>query len=461
MRIALDARKLHDFGIGTYIRNLVRELALLDPTTEYVLFARPADLAEVAATGTNVRAVAEKAGPYSIGEQWRLPLAARRAGADLFHAPHYVLPPLIPGPTVVTIHDCIHLRFPQNLPSRAAWVYAHTMIRVAARKASRILTVSEASKRDILHYTGVHPEKVVVIHNGLDARFATAPDDEALERVRTRFDLSHPFVLYVGNIKPHKNLERLIEAFALARAGGPDDLRLVVIGDEISKYPGCASRCIVIASTSTCGSSASSRRRHWWPSTGWPGPSCSRRCTRASACRRSRRWPISPRWSPPTCRRCPRWWATPPCWSIRTTATPIADGIRRVVSDEALRQQLIARGRLRVQEFSWRKAAARTLERLSRRAELTVMRVALVHDWLTGMRGGEKALEQIAALFPGADIFTLVHVPGSVSPALEAPSDPHRVHPAAALRRPRVSALPAALSGGDRTPRPDAGSTWW
>ncbi len=52
-----------------------------------------------------------------------------------------------------------------------------------------------------------------------------------------RFDLSHPFVLYVGNIKPHKNLERLIEAFALARAGGPDDLRLVMIGDEISKYP--------------------------------------------------------------------------------------------------------------------------------------------------------------------------------------------------------------------------------
>ena len=119
MRIAIDARKLHDFGIGTYIRNLVHELALLDPASEYVLFALLV-IAEVAGAGVNVRGVAETAGAYSLAEQLRLPLAARRARADLYHAPHYVLPPLVPGPTVVTIHDCIHLRFPQYLPGPAA-----------------------------------------------------------------------------------------------------------------------------------------------------------------------------------------------------------------------------------------------------------------------------------------------------------------------------------------------------
>ncbi len=362
MRIALDARKLHDFGIGTYIRNLVRELALLDPTTEYVLFARPADVAEVAATGTNVRAVAEKARPYSIGEQWRLPLAARRAGADLFHAPHYVLPPLIPGPTVVTIHDCIHLRFPQHLPSRAAWVYAHTMIRVAARKASRILTVSEASKRDILHYTGVHPDKVIVIPNGLDARFATAPDEEALERVSTRFDLSHPFVLYVGNIKPHKNLERLIEAFALARAGGPDDLRLVVIGDEISKYPGLRQsvhrhrldkhvRFFGFQPAATLVAFYRLARVFVFPSLyegfGLPPLEAMANLTPVVTSNLS---------------SMPEVVGDAAVLVDPYDSHAIADGIRRVVGDEALRQQLIARGRLRVQEFSWRKAAARTLE---------------------------------------------------------------------------------------------------
>ena len=236
MRIAIDARKLHDFGIGTYIRNLVTELAAIDRTTDYVLFTRPDDVA-AAAAGPNFRAVAEPSRPYSIAEQWRVPRAVARAGADLLHEPHYVLPPLTRSRTVVTIHDCIHLRFPEYLPGRAAYAYAHTMIRLAARKADRVLTVSDASKRDILHYTGVAPEKVVVIHNGLDARFATDPDPEAVERVRQRFQLDHPFVLYVGNIKPHKNLARLIAAFAAMRADGPDGLKLVVIGDETSKHP--------------------------------------------------------------------------------------------------------------------------------------------------------------------------------------------------------------------------------
>jgi len=362
MRIAIDARKLHDFGIGTYIRNLVHELAALDPASEYVLLTRPADVADAAAAGANVRAVAEPARPYSVGEQLRVPLAARRLHADLFHAPHYVLPPFVPGPTVVTIHDCIHLRFPQYLPSRAAWVYAHTMIRLAARKATRILTVSDASRRDILHYTGVRPEKVVVVYNGLDARFATPPDDAALDRVRQRFDLSHPFVLYVGNIKPHKNLERLIEAFALARAGGPDDLRLVVIGDEISKYPGLRQmvhrhrldkhvRFFGFQPAPTLVAFYRLARAFVFPSLyegfGLPPLEAMANLTPVVTSNLS---------------SLPEVVGDAAVLVDPYDSASIADGIRRVVVDEALRARLIARGRVRVQEFSWRRAAARTLE---------------------------------------------------------------------------------------------------
>src|SRR5688572_19220804 len=126
VRIGIDARKLHDFGIGTYIRNLLRHLARIDRDTEYVLLCRPADGPALAALGENFRPVAETAGNYTIAEQVRIPFALRRERVTLFHAPHYVLPPLVTCRSVVTIHDCIHLMFPQYLSKRLAFGYART-----------------------------------------------------------------------------------------------------------------------------------------------------------------------------------------------------------------------------------------------------------------------------------------------------------------------------------------------
>lgn len=236
MRIGIDARKLHDFGIGTYIRNLLRQVSRLDHETEFVLLCRPDDSAALAALGPNFRPVTETSAPYSVSEQVRVPLALWRERVDLFHAPHYVLPPLVPCRSVVTIHDCIHLMFPQYLPNRLALRYARTSITLASRRATRVMTVSESSKRDILRFVDVPPEKIDVIHNAYDERFSQEPREEDVVRVRERYQLQNPFVLYVGNVKPHKNLERLIEAFHLIRSRGFDDLSLVLIGDDISKY---------------------------------------------------------------------------------------------------------------------------------------------------------------------------------------------------------------------------------
>jgi glycosyltransferase involved in cell wall biosynthesis len=236
VRIGIDARKLHDFGIGTYIRNLLRQLARLDRETEFVLFARPDDREGLAALGENFRVVAETSGNYSVSEQVKIPLAIRREGVTLFHAPHYVLPPLVTCRSVVTIHDCIHLMFPQYLPNRLAHTYARASISLAARRATRVLTVSESSKRDILRFVDAPADKIDVIYNAYDERFGVEPAAEEVVRVRERYQLHDEFVLYAGNVKPHKNLERLIEAFDLVRARGLDHLKLVLIGDEISKY---------------------------------------------------------------------------------------------------------------------------------------------------------------------------------------------------------------------------------
>ena len=238
MRIAIDARKIRYFGIGTYVRNLLRQLARQDETHDYVVFCREADWDAIDGLGPRIRPVVETAGNYSVAEQLALPIDLRREGADLFHAPHYVLPPLTPCRSVVTIHDCIHLRFPQYLPNRMGYAYARAQMWTATHKAARVMTVSEASKRDILRYFSVPESRIDVIYNAIDDRFWQEPTADDVMRVRDRYRLTDPFVLYAGNIKPHKNLERLIEAFQLMRQNDADlsNVQLLIIGDEISKY---------------------------------------------------------------------------------------------------------------------------------------------------------------------------------------------------------------------------------
>jgi glycosyltransferase involved in cell wall biosynthesis len=239
VRIAIDIRKYHDFGIGTYVRNLIHHLARIDQRTEYVLLCRPQDRDVIALPGPNFRLVPESAGPYSIAEQVRIPMALRREHADLFHSPHYVLPPLVHCRSVVTIHDCIHLMFPQYLPGRLAHAYAKTQMWTSAHRSDRVLTVSETSKQDILRRFRIPADKVTVVYNAIDERLTDPPAPEEFGRVRVRYQLKDPFALYVGNIKPHKNLERLIEAFhGLRQQPEFELLKLVIIGDEISKYQG-------------------------------------------------------------------------------------------------------------------------------------------------------------------------------------------------------------------------------
>lgn len=237
MRVAIDIRKLRDYGIGTYVRNIVTQIARLDTENEYLLISRPDDLEFTRTLGPNIRGVIGTAGNYSVREQFSIPAIVRRERADVFHAPHYVLPPLVSCPSVVTIHDCIHLMFPQYLPNKLAYTYARAFMWAATHRSTHVLTVSEASKRDILRFFRIPPDKITVAYNAIDARFDHAPAEDDMARVKERFQLHDPFVLYVGNIRPHKNVERLIEAFALVRTGPLANTKLLIIGDEISKYP--------------------------------------------------------------------------------------------------------------------------------------------------------------------------------------------------------------------------------
>jgi glycosyltransferase involved in cell wall biosynthesis len=238
MKIAIDARKWRDYGIGTYVRNLVRHLAHLDRETTYFLFCDRADQATLRDLAENFVPIVDGSSGYGIQEHVSIPLKVRRLGADLLHSPHYVLPLLARGRAVVTIHDCIHLLFPEYLPNRLAPRYAREMMGSAIRRSDLVLTVSEASRRDILSfYPSTSPDRVEVVPNAIDEAILKEPGEEEMERVRERYQIRGRFVLYAGNIKPHKNLERLIAAFGLLKQRpGHEDLKLLIIGDEVNKY---------------------------------------------------------------------------------------------------------------------------------------------------------------------------------------------------------------------------------
>lgn len=238
MHIAIDARKLHDYGIGTYIRNLLRQLARIDADSTYHVLCHPGDAVRVAEFGSNLRTVTTTVEPGSFSDQVTVPRVLRSIGAQVYHTPYAMLPVARVCPSVVTVHDCVNLTFPQYAPSRARQAMTRVRMWSAAHRSARILTVSESSKRDILRFFDIADTKVSVIPNAIDDRYSQPPAAEEVQRVRERFQLGGEFVLYAGNIRPHKNLVRLIEAVQQLRESARfEHLKLVIIGDEISKYP--------------------------------------------------------------------------------------------------------------------------------------------------------------------------------------------------------------------------------
>jgi glycosyltransferase involved in cell wall biosynthesis len=237
MKIAIDARKWKDYGIGTYVRNLCRHLARLDRETTYFVFCDKSDAPTLRDLGENLVPVPDDSRGYTLREHYSLPRHLSRLGVDLLHSPHYVLPLLWGGKAVVTVHDCIHLVFPEYLPSGALY-YARFMMGRAVTKSRLVFTDSEWSRRDILRFfPRVEPERIRVVPAAIDSMFLEDPGEEEKERVRERYQIRSRYVLYAGNIKPHKNLERLIRAFGrLRKRSGNEDLKLIIVGEENQKY---------------------------------------------------------------------------------------------------------------------------------------------------------------------------------------------------------------------------------
>jgi glycosyltransferase involved in cell wall biosynthesis len=234
--IGIDARKLKDFGIGSYIRNLLEAISRRPEAQRFRfrVYARRADRDVMPPLAANFEVVEEDSPGYSLAELTRFAFRLFRDRLDLFHATHYVLPPLR-SRAVVTIHDIIHLLYPQFLPSRAALVYARVMIRRALRRADRIITVSYNSKRDLVDYFGIVPARVDVIYNGVSARFCSDVSEEDRLRVAAKYGLRRPYLLFLGGEKPHKNVQNVVRAFGEARRMRPDLPHVLALAGPMPK----------------------------------------------------------------------------------------------------------------------------------------------------------------------------------------------------------------------------------
>lgn len=230
--IGIDARKIQDFGIGTYVRNLIGSLAEIDRENRYVLLVRPQDRDSLRNLPDNFQTVAEKSPVYSVRELASLSWRLFRLKLDLYHSTHYVLPGFVPSKVVVTIHDIIHLLYPEFLPSNFAFLYAQRMIRRSLTRGDQILSVSQNTKSDLMQYFEVDGRKIHVVYNGVEDVFRRKLPAEELDRWMRDLGLERPYLLFVGNPKPHKNLDTVVKAYAKARHIASIDAPLVCVGNR-------------------------------------------------------------------------------------------------------------------------------------------------------------------------------------------------------------------------------------
>jgi glycosyltransferase involved in cell wall biosynthesis len=241
LRIAIDVRHARDFGFGTYIRNLIQAMARIETREEFLLIGREPDFQAFGPLPANFALHRYEREDSGFENQWRLPLLVRNLRPNLTHIPLNAVPLCLPRPYVVTIHDMSSVLFSGGGDARQQ--FQMFKVRRGLERANRILTVSSATQRDVQTLLDIPAGRIRQIYNAPDPRFlAAAPTAEERRLVLDRYQVTYPYLLYAGTIRPQKNIPRLIEAFAVLRGELAEhprfkDLRLVIIGDELSRYP--------------------------------------------------------------------------------------------------------------------------------------------------------------------------------------------------------------------------------
>lgn len=244
-RIGVDARFYGPIGkgLGRYVQEIVDNILKMDRDNEYVIFLRRENFDELIIDDyKNVKKVALNINWYALKEQLIFPFYIWKENLDLMHFPHFNVPFFVPTKFVVTIHDLILTKFKTIRASTLSpflynlkdFLY-RIIIKRALKKSRSIITVSNFTKKDIVEQFGIQENKIEVTYEGVanlakgrDSLFVSKLDEG---EVLKHYNIENPFVLYVGNAYPHKNLDFLIEKF-LEIYRGDKNMRLVLVGKK-------------------------------------------------------------------------------------------------------------------------------------------------------------------------------------------------------------------------------------
>ena len=233
-----------EFGVGTYTRNIVRALGRLDSESNYFLIGPPEKVAEIGSLPANFRSVPLLGSDSTVKSYFDFRAILKRLSCDLVHIPHlFWLPRNLPCPYVMTVHDVLDHMYRERDQSGFRRSLHFFLTHRALRGAARLFAVSNFTKSEVEKLFGIPGARIEVVYNAIDERFLRGHASDAdRQLLAERYLVNHPFLLYTGRISPHKNVVRIIEAFSALKAelekeGLFPGLKLIVIGDELSKHP--------------------------------------------------------------------------------------------------------------------------------------------------------------------------------------------------------------------------------
>jgi glycosyltransferase involved in cell wall biosynthesis len=238
MKIGIDARFYGTVGkgLGRYSQKLIENLEKIDSENQYFIFLRKENWNDYEPSRNNFTKVLANIPWYGIREQILFPRLLKKYNLSFVHFPHFNVPLLWRGKFIVTIHDLILMHFPtKRATTLSPLLYSFKklaykiVISRAVRRSEKIIAVSEHTKRDLIEIFRIPASKIIVTYEAVD--LAQQAPRQSARHVLARYDIIKPYILYVGNAYPHKNLERMLLAFKQILKRHPH-LRLVLVGRQ-------------------------------------------------------------------------------------------------------------------------------------------------------------------------------------------------------------------------------------
>lgn len=235
MRVGIDVRLWNETGVGRYIRNLTLKLQNIDTRNEYFILARKDDIANIKSQISNNRweIIAADIQWHSLREQYELPKILNKLNLDIVHFPYFSVPIFYRKPFIVTIHDLIMKNFATGKASilpkglykikRAGY---HLVVNNAVKSSRKIIVPLNTVKKDLIRSFNIPEDKIVVTNEGVDDKVLYEPKKNQSKNEHGKY------FLYIGNAYPHKNLERLIGAFAIFKKKETSDVKLLLVGKD-------------------------------------------------------------------------------------------------------------------------------------------------------------------------------------------------------------------------------------